>query len=347
MPSERGFGRYLCGVSHSIDATAIPPHKAMFGVLTDVPPRCTTTPIAELHAGGSATYPVTAVHGEPPARDAIAAASPPPRGRMDAMGYPWRVSSSDAPIALPARELDELLAPRPPRQRGAPFVSLLSALGLVSFLASAGLFVWGAMKWRELADQARAAAVAEPEGTRRTNHPGADQPSASTAVPEKPAPPPSVPAQSRVDRIGAIEVVDVGLGAPALTETLATQSKLAAEQGQTVLLMVTGGECSPCRSIETALGEPLMQQALRNVRLVRVDLRVFKEELADLRMQTNVFPIFALLADDMTPRDAIHGGEWDEDVAANIAPVLGEFVRGSYRSRRNPEWSPTPGGMRL
>ena len=50
------------------------------------------------------------------------------------------------------------------------------------------------------------------------------------------------------------------------------------------------------------------------------------------------------IVDEMT---RIHGGEWDDDIPPNIAPVLGAFVRGKYGTRRYP-WQPLPGsGMRL
>ena len=42
---------------------------------------------------------------------------------------------------------------------------------------------------------------------------------------------------------------------------------------------------------------------------------------------------------DLFPQDAIDGGEWDADVPENIAPVLGAFVRGTYKTRREP-WKP-------
>ena len=58
-------------------------------------------------------------------------------------------------------------------------------------------------------------------------------------------------------------------------------------------------------------------------------------------------PWFFLLAPGLSPRDGISGGEWDADVAPNIAPVLGAFVRGRYAERREA-WRPVPGsGMAL
>jgi hypothetical protein len=140
---------------------------------------------------------------------------------------------------------------------------------------------------------------------------------------------------------GTIEVVDVGVSSASLPEVLLAQRIVADTKQQTLLLMITGRRCRPCDGVDASLDHPLMQEALQGVRLVRVDLEVFKDELKRMHMPTSLYPAFFLLSDDLRPYDAVHGGEWDEDVAKNIAPVLGSFIRGELRRRRHPEWAPT------
>jgi hypothetical protein len=91
-----------------------------------------------------------------------------------------------------------------------------------------------------------------------------------------------------------------------------------------------------------------MQSALDHVRLVRVDRDPFEEDLAELEIPSRPLPGFFLLDSDLRVTDAINGGEWDEDIAVNIAPVIGPFVRGTYAKRRSP-WKklPRPGGTVL
>jgi hypothetical protein len=156
----------------------------------------------------------------------------------------------------------------------------------------------------------------------------------------------SVPDDTKIERLGKIEVVDVGLSSRGLKEVLLTQSSLARAGAKRVLVMTTGRECQPCQGVATSLEDSRMQQALAGVRLVRVDLKVFKEELAALKMSVDVYPAFFLLGEDMTPIDGIHGGEWDADVPRNIAPVLRGFVKGEYLERRH-NWSPTTGGVSI
>ena len=90
-----------------------------------------------------------------------------------------------------------------------------------------------------------------------------------------------------------------------------------------------------------------MQDALRGVRLVRIDLRVFQQELLTLQLPARLYPAFLLLDESIRPRDGIHGGEWGEDIAANIAPVLDAFLRGTYRRRKHPQWVFSGRGVRL
>lgn len=84
-----------------------------------------------------------------------------------------------------------------------------------------------------------------------------------------------------------------------------------------------------------------MQKALERVRLIRVDRDQFQEDLDELEIPSTPYPGFFLLDTDLKVSDAINGGEWDDDVAVNIAPVLGPFVRGTYAKRRTP-WRRTP-----
>jgi hypothetical protein len=105
--------------------------------------------------------------------------------------------------------------------------------------------------------------------------------------------------------------------------------------------MTTRAACEPCRGVDESLRDPRIQAALAGVRLVRVDIEVFHEDLDALRIPSDRIPGFFLLAPDLNPRDGVDGGEWDDDIPVNIAPVLGAFVRGAYSSRREP-WKPLP-----
>lgn len=152
-----------------------------------------------------------------------------------------------------------------------------------------------------------------------------------------------VPEETTTRREGSVVVVDIGIKAGSLREELARQREDARKTGETLMVMTIGQGCAPCRDQTKALADPLLQTALAKVRVVRVDRDVFREDLQELRIPVETIPGFVLLKPDLSPRDGIDGGEWDDDVPQNIAPVLGAFVRGKYGKRRRP-WHPLPGG---
>jgi hypothetical protein len=159
--------------------------------------------------------------------------------------------------------------------------------------------------------------------------------------------PMAAPAHTHVEHEGQITVVDLGRATSSLSDELARQRAQAAITGETMVVMTLHWGCAPCSGVDQALRDPLMQTALARVRLVRVDVETFREDLDALRIPSERLPGFFLLAIDLSPRDGIDGGEWNADVAPNMAPVLGAFVRGKYAERRE-RWRPVPGsGMAL
>jgi hypothetical protein len=213
---------------------------------------------------------------------------------------------------------------------------------LVTALGAVGILVWGAYHWRQLLDRQEDLAADEDDSTtKRTGlAPSSDDKDDEDSDAAARARAEGVPETTTATPHGGIEVVDLGLTSQNLRAALADQQAQARTKSQTVLVMLTGRRCTPCRGVDAALESPMVQDALRGVRLVRVDLNVFQDELKAMRVPTNVYPAFFLLGTDARPIDGIHGGEWDEDTAANIAPVLGAFVHGTYKKRRH-NWSPT------
>lgn len=136
-------------------------------------------------------------------------------------------------------------------------------------------------------------------------------------------------------RIGSkITLVDLPATIPSLATELQVQDHKATSAHEKLLIYTVTDSCRPCLSVGAVLGDPKMQSALANVRLVRVNAREMRMDLEDLGMQTRKNPGFYLLGPDMRARDGITGGEWDEDTADNIAPILEAFVNGRLTSRR-------------
>lgn len=139
-----------------------------------------------------------------------------------------------------------------------------------------------------------------------------------------------------VTRVGRVDLVDIGSDVRSLGDELDKQRELAERSDKKLLIWVVQADCHPCNGVAAALTEPNMQNALEGVRVVRLDPQDFALELRQFNIPIDKIPGFALLGPDQRPTDYVNGGEWDEDISANIAPVLGKFVRGAYTKRRDP-----------
>jgi len=139
-----------------------------------------------------------------------------------------------------------------------------------------------------------------------------------------------------VTRVGAIDLVDLDRSATPLAEELLSQTRAARADRKRVIVWTVQEDCKPCNGVALSLSDPRLQRALAGVRLVRIDISDFPLELTRMAIPVKKIPGFCLLAPDGRPVDYVHGGEWDEDVPENIAPVLERFVKGRYVSRRFP-----------
>jgi hypothetical protein len=137
-------------------------------------------------------------------------------------------------------------------------------------------------------------------------------------------------------RVGVIDLVDLDRRDKRLVEELRDQTRAARADGKRVLVWTVQDDCKPCNGVAVSLSDPRLQRALASVRLVRVNVVDFPLELSELSIPILKIPGFCLLSPDGRLADYVHGGEWDEDIPQNIAPVLERFVQGRYASRRFP-----------
>ncbi|HEY4118214.1 MAG TPA: hypothetical protein VGM56_10170 [Byssovorax sp.] len=310
-------------------------------------------------------------YAAPPPRESAPATSAIPKGDDAARAAQLGVASAFTWVLGPVGAIASVVFGLSARRRVAPggpgraAATAGAVLGVFALLAWSGLGALAAQRLRhrstelrEVAAQAppdddanedddldpRPAARAPTPPSRRSNPGGLAAPSPRAAPGTYKA---TSPDETTVGRVGALTVVDLGVKTSELKDALALERAHAAKKGETVLLMTTAGGCDPCRGVDASLADPQLQAALAKVRVVRVDVDVFGEDLAALKVPTKEIPGFFVLSPDLKPRDGINGGEWDEDIPRNIAPVLGAFVKGDLGHRRRP-WTPIAGtGMRL
>jgi len=225
-----------------------------------------------------------------------------------------------------------------PPQRPSRWLAVVAVTSTLLFLGAAGAAVWF---WRASVVPGSPAPAAVSSDSSAPS--AAAAPTATAPAIPKPGSTDVLPRKTQVARVGKIAIVDIGIeGRKSLAEELAEQRALAQAEKQTLLLMTTRFGTQGFRDVDAALSDPLLQTALANVRLVRADVVFFESELTELGVPTDGIPWFALLGPDLTPRDGIDGGEWDDDIPRNIAPVLDAFVHGSYKTRRQT-WKPPKG----
>lgn len=157
-----------------------------------------------------------------------------------------------------------------------------------------------------------------------------------------PAAPPSVeelaPLPTLPPQVGKIAIVEAEEDSGPLERQLLTQLAESAKAGEHVMLWTVTPGCEPCAAVGRALPDARMQRALKGVRIVRADATSFAPELRRLGVPIDLFPGFTLLDARAQPTDHINGGEWGDDIPANIAPVLDKFVRRTLKARRY-QWS--------
>ena len=149
----------------------------------------------------------------------------------------------------------------------------------------------------------------------------------SAAAPSLPVLPP---------RIGKIAIVEASPAGDTFEAQLQGQLRESSKAGERLVLWTVRTDCEPCEGVAQALSDARMQRALAKVRLLRADAGSFPQELRLLGIPGGQVPGFTLLDAHGQAVDHINGGEWDADIAVNIAPILDKFLRRSLTERRYP-----------
>lgn len=161
--------------------------------------------------------------------------------------------------------------------------------------------------------------------------------------------PPAFPATTSVPTgappktaaVGSIKVVDLSKSGGPLETQLTEEHTHALGEGSSLLVETTASWSSDCKEISAALYDKRMQKALEHVTLVRVDADDFAADLTALKMYTPSVPFFFKVDATAHPTDSISGDEWDDNTAANMAPVLESFLRGTLPKPRKHANSPS------
>ncbi|CAN5408948.1 hypothetical protein BH09MYX1_BH09MYX1_63600 [soil metagenome] len=140
---------------------------------------------------------------------------------------------------------------------------------------------------------------------------------------------------------GSISIHDVHRsGGSTLHSAIALEMGEAKDDGAKLLVVAVSPTCAACDELFGELFDPALQKALDNVNILRVDTIEWKTDLPGLGMDKKGVPWFYRFDDSMKLLGAISADEWSDNTADNIAPVLGSFMKGTYKKKTGV----SPGG---
>jgi len=151
----------------------------------------------------------------------------------------------------------------------------------------------------------------------------------------------SLASRTETGQYGLIELVDVGDDTPRFAEFVAQQAGAAYEKKQICLLVTMVPQCPGCASLGYALSRGSLLNSLGRVRIVRLDLDEFEEELRNLHLPIDRVPGFIRLDRLGKAVDFLDAGEWNTNDPAEYAPIIEAFLQGRLKLRRHP-WVRNP-----
>jgi hypothetical protein len=85
-----------------------------------------------------------------------------------------------------------------------------------------------------------------------------------------------------------------------------------------------------------ALANASLRDQLGKIRMIRLDLDEFEEDLRHFHLPVDRVPGFALVNRAGKIVDYIDAGEWKTNNPAEFVPILRAFLRGNFRQRLHP-----------
>lgn len=142
-------------------------------------------------------------------------------------------------------------------------------------------------------------------------------------------------------RFGLAEVVNAGDDTLDFHVFLEQQAQAAQKNEQKLVLVPTLPQCPKCAALGYALARTSLCHKLGKIRIVRLDLDEFEEEIRNLSLPTDRFPGFAIVGPSGGIVDYLDAGEWNTNDPAEFGPIIADYVQGRLRNRRH-HWVPDP-----
>lgn len=99
--------------------------------------------------------------------------------------------------------------------------------------------------------------------------------------------------------------------------------KKARELNQKLFIQITATWCGPCKRLQAAMLDKLMQDAFAGTYIVKLDADEWEDDFSQINIKVNAVPVFFKVdTQGKATNYTVNGGAWAEDIAKNMAPPL-------------------------
>ncbi len=142
-------------------------------------------------------------------------------------------------------------------------------------------------------------------------------------------------------QLGEVELVDAGDDTPDFAEFAAQQIAAAEKDHRSCLFVTMLPKCPSCAALGFALSHGFLGRKLGRIRVVRLDLDEFEEDIRRMHLPIDRVPGFVLMDRSGKVIDFLDAGEWNSNDPAEFAPLVSDFARGRLPQGRH-NWGQNP-----
>jgi hypothetical protein len=139
-------------------------------------------------------------------------------------------------------------------------------------------------------------------------------------------------------QLGDVELVDAGDNTPNFAEFAAQQIEVAEKNHRHCLFVTMLPKCPSCAALGYALKRGYLGHKFGRIRIVRLDLDEFEEDMRRMHLPIDRVPGFILMDRSGKVIDFLDAGEWTSNDPAEFAPLISDFARGRLPQGRY-NWS--------
>jgi thiol-disulfide isomerase/thioredoxin len=97
---------------------------------------------------------------------------------------------------------------------------------------------------------------------------------------------------------------------------------------QDLYIQITATWCGPCKRLQAAMPNELMQEAFAGTYIVKLDADEWKEDFSSIDITIKAVPTFYQVTSEAKAGNyTVNGGAWAEDIPENMAPVLKTYFK--------------------